>query len=361
MQNDIDKLVGENIKLAQFFSNKAFDIDPDEAFSLALAGLLKATQTFDASLGFKFSSCASNHIKWELGKFRNHRDRIKRGKNATILSLQNEVGDDGAELGDFIADGSDPLNGIDGDEENECIAEAMAGLSPKEQQIIEYRFGIGCEPKVFQEIAEIFGITYQRVIQIESRAMERLRKIGAQVKRNRAPQEIQESAKLAQIHSKRQKALEWRRQYYRKHLDKIRAGRQAFYKRHSDRICQLSREYRTANLVKCLAQKAEYRAANREKLRDMEKRRYHDEIKHNPLLMERRRIYNNSRKDAKSKEDKNRVEVLTDGYIRSKLHNETGLPSKSFSEEDVTNRRNKIIAWRKKYTPWKIQNLQPTE
>lgn len=55
------------------------------------------------------------------------------------------------------------------------IRELLSQLPAREQQILRLRFGIGEEPKTLEEIGGMFGITRERVRQIEKRAKGRLR------------------------------------------------------------------------------------------------------------------------------------------------------------------------------------------
>jgi RNA polymerase primary sigma factor len=55
------------------------------------------------------------------------------------------------------------------------IRELLSQLPAHEQQILRLRFGIGEEPKTLEEIGGMFGITRERVRQIEKRAKDRLR------------------------------------------------------------------------------------------------------------------------------------------------------------------------------------------
>jgi len=55
------------------------------------------------------------------------------------------------------------------------IRELLSQLPAREQQILRLRFGIGEEPKTLEEIGGMFGITRERVRQIEKRAKDRLR------------------------------------------------------------------------------------------------------------------------------------------------------------------------------------------
>jgi RNA polymerase primary sigma factor len=56
------------------------------------------------------------------------------------------------------------------------VAEALAELTPREQRIIRMRFGIGdTQDHTLEEIGQVFGVTRERIRQIEAKALEKLR------------------------------------------------------------------------------------------------------------------------------------------------------------------------------------------
>jgi len=60
------------------------------------------------------------------------------------------------------------------------LADVMRDLSDREQQILRRRFGLGGgEPETLGQIAVDFGISAERVRQLESAALGRLKKPGA--------------------------------------------------------------------------------------------------------------------------------------------------------------------------------------
>ncbi len=59
---------------------------------------------------------------------------------------------------------------------DEIVRKALNILSGKERKVIELRFGIGCERKTLQKIADDYlGVTKERVRQIERKALEKMR------------------------------------------------------------------------------------------------------------------------------------------------------------------------------------------
>jgi RNA polymerase primary sigma factor len=56
------------------------------------------------------------------------------------------------------------------------MAEALGELSPREQRILCMRFGIGGTTEhTLEEVGKTFGVTRERIRQIEAKALEKLR------------------------------------------------------------------------------------------------------------------------------------------------------------------------------------------
>jgi RNA polymerase primary sigma factor len=94
-------------------------------------------------------------------------------------SLDVPVGEDGdATLGELIEakDSVDPHEAAEASALKDSVSEALAGLSPREQRIINLRFGIGgATEHTLEEIGKEFGLTRERIRQIEAKALEKLR------------------------------------------------------------------------------------------------------------------------------------------------------------------------------------------
>ena len=55
------------------------------------------------------------------------------------------------------------------------FGKALASLEPREEEIIKERFGFDSEQKTYREISERFGVSFERIRQIEQRALRKLR------------------------------------------------------------------------------------------------------------------------------------------------------------------------------------------
>ena len=95
------------------------------------------------------------------------------------IALERPVGDDGdSEFGDFIED-QETISPADSAMQNllgETIEEVLAELTPRQSHILRLRFGLGGgEPHTLEEIANKFGLSRERIRQLEKEALRRLR------------------------------------------------------------------------------------------------------------------------------------------------------------------------------------------
>jgi len=189
-------------------------------------GLMQAVQKFDHRRGFKFSTYAIPWIWQAINRAVNDQSRIVRlpghlvdaltklakAKNSLSqklgrpptekelasetgllpkkiegllkvsssgpVSFETPVGEEGSELGDFIADQAIP------DPEEEATASllkarlsrTLESLTPRERRIIELRFGLGNEySRTLEEVGTELGLTKERIRQIEKEALAKLR------------------------------------------------------------------------------------------------------------------------------------------------------------------------------------------
>jgi RNA polymerase primary sigma factor len=97
----------------------------------------------------------------------------------TPLSLESPVGDDDdTEFGMFIEDDTSPSPAQVVYQEMllERVNEVLSTLSPREARILRLRFGLGEDrPYTLEEVGHKFGLTRERIRQIEGKALRRLR------------------------------------------------------------------------------------------------------------------------------------------------------------------------------------------
>ena len=94
------------------------------------------------------------------------------------ISLETPVGDEDLQLADFIADQTVPLPDEIAMRRNlvELARTAISTVTPREEQILRQRFGIGDhEEHTLQEVGDELGLTRERIRQIEAAALAKLR------------------------------------------------------------------------------------------------------------------------------------------------------------------------------------------
>ncbi len=95
------------------------------------------------------------------------------------ISLHEPIGGDGERaLEDFLSDGGNPNPGenVDAHLLRDRINEVLKSLAPREREVIELRFGLkDGTPHTLDEVAKQYGITRERIRQIEARGLLKLR------------------------------------------------------------------------------------------------------------------------------------------------------------------------------------------
>jgi RNA polymerase primary sigma factor len=95
------------------------------------------------------------------------------------IALERPVGEDGdSEFGDFIEDQDTPSPVESATQHllEETIEEVLSELTPRQSHILRLRFGLGGgEPHTLEEIANKFGLSRERIRQLEKEALRRLR------------------------------------------------------------------------------------------------------------------------------------------------------------------------------------------
>ena len=189
-------------------------------------GLMKAVERFDPERGFKFSTYATwwirqyilraianqgllirlpVHVAEDANKVRDTSrslasqngwdptdeeiakslgwpaDRVQSALHHSMVtsSLDTPGGEDeGSSMMDFLSDpaAEDPEEAAESFALANDIRKALSGLTDRERKILELRFGINDgRPRTLEEVGALFGVTRERIRQIEGKALRKLR------------------------------------------------------------------------------------------------------------------------------------------------------------------------------------------
>jgi RNA polymerase primary sigma factor len=92
-------------------------------------------------------------------------------------SLDLPVGEDGdATLADLLKapDAVNPHTAAEASLLRDRVAEALSQLTPREERILRMRFGIGMPDHTLEQVGKTFGVTRERIRQIEAKALKKL-------------------------------------------------------------------------------------------------------------------------------------------------------------------------------------------
>jgi RNA polymerase primary sigma factor len=133
---------------------------------------------------------ASRELTQQLGREPSKEEIAKRLKVSTgkveevfraiqdPIALQTPLGDDGTTIEEFISDKDSPSPYTNAERNNitEQILKILHTLTPREEEVIRMRFGIGFDKDhTLEEVGRHFSITRERVRQIEAKAVRKLR------------------------------------------------------------------------------------------------------------------------------------------------------------------------------------------
>ncbi|MCW2989228.1 MAG: polymerase, sigma 70 subunit, RpoD subfamily [Solirubrobacterales bacterium] len=118
----------------------------------------------------------AEELRWTVSDVRD----IQRVSQLPV-SLEKPVGDeDESELGDFVADDAvlEPFEEASEHLQKEGVHRALETLPERERQVIELRYGLGgAEPLTLEEVGRTFGVTRERIRQIENNTLKKLQRL----------------------------------------------------------------------------------------------------------------------------------------------------------------------------------------
>ena len=114
-------------------------------------------------------------------RLRRAADKVRQIMQVSLepMSLETPVGDeDNSELVDFIPDDSmaSPVDETDRGLLREQMRDILGSLNEREREVLSLRFGLDdSESHTLEEVGRIFGVTRERIRQIEAKALRKLR------------------------------------------------------------------------------------------------------------------------------------------------------------------------------------------
>ena len=213
------------VKIARDYANLGLPLL--DLISEGKIGLVKAVERFDPSKGGKLSTYGAWWIKQSIKRALANQgktirlpvhlvDKIAKirrvgaglsdelGREATDQEIADEVGmdsskvsqlkqaairpasldapigdDDSTEFGELVGDAAaaDPYESLNDKNLHEEVGEILGQLDERERRILNARFGLdGSEPITLEEVGEGFGVTRERIRQLQNMALSKVRK-----------------------------------------------------------------------------------------------------------------------------------------------------------------------------------------
>jgi len=225
--NARDQMVAANLKLAFHTAKKyLYSGEPlDDLAQEANIGLMKAVERFDWRLGYKFSTYATWWIRQQVSRavadtvrtiripvhvheslqrlsrearaFESEKKRPPKsdelaerlGISLRKLKMLESIPEEPTPIDDEFDDGlidasahdrlvsKDPFESCVESQFRRAVDTVVSSLKPKEEKVTRLRFGLGgIAPHTLEEVGTAYGLTRERIRQIEAKALGKLRK-----------------------------------------------------------------------------------------------------------------------------------------------------------------------------------------
>jgi RNA polymerase sigma factor (sigma-70 family) len=168
-------LIRSNLRLVVSIAKK--HLKPNVSFFEMVSdgnmSLIRAIEKFDFTRGFKFSTYASWAIMKNyarsipaehqlLERFRTGHEEVFQSSSDSRSSLWNDE--------------------LVNSRQREAIMSILGELEDREREILVHRYGLndGTQPQTLEQVGQRFGVTKERIRQLEARALRKLRKIASE-------------------------------------------------------------------------------------------------------------------------------------------------------------------------------------
>ena len=262
-----DKLVLRNQNLARNEGNKYFsryrhflpNVDVEDYHSAGFIGLIRAAEKYDPSLGYRFSTYATQWIRQSVGRmvenegliirlpshmmetvrqvkkfcsdYEQLNDRfptdaqieerfdlshsklalVHEAMNLRVFSLSENIPGTDLSVEETVVDGNQDelLTSVVDLYRHQAIESSLANVSEVEARVLRLRHGLIGQPRTLEQVGRELGLSRERVRQIESSALVKLRgKSGADLRASELGefvdgQSVNSQPKKRQVSSKR--------------------------------------------------------------------------------------------------------------------------------------------------------------
>jgi RNA polymerase primary sigma factor len=182
------RMIEANLGLVRYVarSYSGSGVEFDELVQEGTVGLVKAVDRFDPARGRKLSTYAVWWIRSAMLEAIRRSKTIRiparaKQRPAVMMSLDAPVAEDGAPLGELLADerAPDPSAAAVTADEYQALLSLLELLPARHREVIRRRYGLGgTREQTHQEIGAWLGVGENRSRQIEREALHRLRTVA---------------------------------------------------------------------------------------------------------------------------------------------------------------------------------------
>jgi RNA polymerase primary sigma factor len=213
-----EHLIREHLPYVRRFSSRNVEEgeDPEDVFEVAFMGLQRSTRRFDPERGYRFLIYATYWMRQAITRWRSDEGaaiRIPVHRNEKITKLDRALERLDVRVGGAVSDlelaedlewtidevrqfrgipreaeypaslddwdnllpEPSEVNVFDRAETERIVTDALADLPERQADVIRMRFGIGRDSDMtLEEIGQIYGVTRERIRQIEAKGLDRL-------------------------------------------------------------------------------------------------------------------------------------------------------------------------------------------
>jgi RNA polymerase sigma factor (sigma-70 family) len=169
-------LITSNLRLVVSIAKKF--VDPGNSFEELVSegnvALMRAVEKFNFALGNRFSTYATYAIQRHFFRV----SQKSRQLRARFVPTEESLKDRAEEVSPHDYCSTEQIAEL-----KQLFQKFLSDLEPREKQIVVARFGFdGKPPRTFRELGTEMGVCKERIRQIQTRAMDKLRDMAAEVR-----------------------------------------------------------------------------------------------------------------------------------------------------------------------------------